>query len=99
MRSEHTRDQETSFRGSSQYKVHDASGRNEDVPRFERNILVAENEERNSQIHVKMFTMSTSKGEISKAGRTTTISTDIRMQMGAHHHGFRCRTTELATRR
>ena len=60
MRSEHNRDQETSFRRNSQYKVHDASGKNEDVPRFERNVLVAGNKERHNRIRAKIPIMSTS---------------------------------------
>ena len=93
---EHTKNQKTSFRRSSQYKVHDASGRNEDVLRFERNILVVGNEERNSRIRVKMPTMSTSQGETSKTGGTTTISTNTKMEIRSHYYGFRRPITELA---
>ena len=61
MCSKHTRDQETSFEGSPQYKVHDTSRRNKDVPRFKGDILVVENEERDSRIHVTIPTMPTVK--------------------------------------
>ena len=96
MHSEHTKNQETSYKGSAQYKIHDASRMNEDVSRFERNVLVAENEKSNSQIRVKMPTMSTSQGETSKTGGTTTISTNTKMEIRSHYYGFRRPITELA---
>ena len=97
MHSKHTRDEETSFGGNSQYKVHDIFGRNKDVPRLKRDILVARIEERDNRVCVTMPTMPTSQGRAPKTGRTTTIFTNTGMKMGAHHYEFRCRTTELAT--
>ena len=97
MRSEYTRNQETCFGGSSLYQVHDASKRNEDVPRLERNIMVTGNEERDSRIHGTMPTMSTSQSRAPKASGTTTIATDTGMEVGAHYYGFCYRIIELAT--
>ena len=95
MYSEHTRDQKTSFGRSPQYQVHDASRRNENVSRFEENILVAWNEEGNNGVCVIISTMSTSQGRTSKASRIIVIATNTGMEMGAHHDGFCSRTTEL----
>ena len=64
---------------------------------LKKNILVVGNEDRDNQIHVTMPIMPTSHGRTSKTGRTTTISIDTEIEMGAHHHRLRCRTTELAT--
>ena len=62
MCSKYTRDQEISFGGSSQYKVHDKFGRNKDVLRFKGDVLVVENEERDNQIRVMMPIMPISQG-------------------------------------
>ena len=86
MHSEYTRDQETSF-----------GGKNEDIPRLERNILVAGNEERDSPIRGTMPTMSTSQSRAPKASGTTTIVTDIGIKMEAHYYEFYCRITKLST--
>ena len=98
MCSKHTRDQETSFGGSSQYKVHDASGRNKDVLRLKRDILVAKNEEKDNRICVTMPTIPTSQGRTSKTGGTTTTPTNTGMEIGVQHYGFRRWTIELAMR-
>ena len=53
-----------------------------------KNILVAENEEKDSQICVTMSTIPTNQGGAPEVDGTTTISTNTGMEMGAHHYGF-----------